>query len=288
MRVAFAPVSLPAEFPFSGGAVSLQKDDPITLLHRHDCLEVGYCFDGSGVFMIEDKVFPFSRGDVCVINDTELHLAQSAPGTVSRWTWMMMDPVKLVGVLPHGESDMLRIGSFCGPSFVNLMNARTQPEIVEVARCMADEAAGRRSGYRLAIRALAWHLMVLLHRLPAAGRVADGGERGEIRRVGAALEHLAQHYAEPLPIPSLAALCHSSATNFRRLFRKATGQSPLQYLTNLRLQMASTMLSGSGRTILDVSQSVGFETLSSFNRHFRRTFGMSPGAWRNKRGQEDS
>jgi len=56
-------------------------------LHVHDSLEVGYCYDGRGIFVIEDKVFPFSAGDVCVINSSEMHLARSAEGTESHWTF---------------------------------------------------------------------------------------------------------------------------------------------------------------------------------------------------------
>ena len=292
-RIEWDPLHLPAEFPFVCGRVTVQGDNPITMLHVHDCLEVGYCFDGRGVFVIEDKVFPFSAGDVSVINNHEMHLAQSVPGTVSHWTWLIMDPVRLVGFLPQGDSEALRFDSLCGPKFVNLMTARDQPEIIAVTRQLIEESTHQRPGYQTAIRALVWQLMVLLHRLPAGGhrtarnaqerKVFQAAARANLGRIGAALEHLARHCAEPIAIPALAALCHTSVTNFRRLFRQATGLSPHQYLTHLRLQMASTLLAGTDRKILDISQAVGYETLSSFNRHFLHAFGMAPRQWRQGR-----
>ena len=289
-RVSRAPVQLADDFAFVGGGVAVQGDDPITTLHVHNCLEVGYCFDGRGIFVIENKVFPFSAGDVCIVNDCELHLAQSAPDTVSHWTWMMMDPVRLVGVLPQGDCDKLRTGSLCGSGFANMMTARNHPEIVDVTRRIVAEAQTRSAGYRAAIRALVWQLMVLLHRVPRGSSRQVGGAairhgagvhvRQSMGRIAPALAHLTRHSADPIAIPELAAQCHTSVTNFRRLFRQATGQSPLHYLTNLRLQMASTLLTGTQRKVLDISQTVGYETLSSFNRHFHNHFGMSPRQWR--------
>jgi len=165
------------------------------------------------------------------------------------------------------------------------LSGKSHPDVREVAERIVEESRGRKPGHRAAIRALVWQLMVLLHRLPGVGRQAAPPEQtGQgIGRVAPALEHLARHCADAISIPELAALCHMSVTNFRRVFRRATGQSPHPYLTNLRLQMASTLLSGTDRKVLDVSLTVGYVTLSSFNRHFRAAFGMTPLDWRRGR-----
>src|SRR5687768_4151735 len=92
LEIVFAPIPLDPELPITGGLPFVQADNPITLLHYHDCLELGYCFSGSGIFMVGEKVLPFGAGDVAFINHTEVHLAQSAPGTHSEWTWIYLDP----------------------------------------------------------------------------------------------------------------------------------------------------------------------------------------------------
>jgi AraC-like DNA-binding protein len=47
--------------------------------------------------------------------------------------------------------------------------------------------------------------------------------------------------------------------------------------------MAASLLTGSQHTILAISQLVGFESLSSFNRLFKQIMGQSPSQWRQHR-----
>jgi AraC-like DNA-binding protein len=103
-------------------------------------------------------------------------------------------------------------------------------------------------------------------------------------RIAPALAHIAGHYSTPLYIEPLAKLCHTSPAQFRRMMKAATGYSPQEYITHLRLQMASAQLLGSDKRILDIALESGFATLSSFNRDFKRQLGCSPRAWRSEGG----
>ena len=92
----YAPYDLVDEFPVAGGYLYFQQDKEIEELHQHNGLEIGYCYSGSGIFVIENKVFTFSKGCVSIINDAEMHLAQSTPGTQSPWRFIILDPAKLL------------------------------------------------------------------------------------------------------------------------------------------------------------------------------------------------
>jgi AraC-like DNA-binding protein len=126
-------------------------------------------------------------------------------------------------------------------------------------------------------------LMGMLHRLagqdPAEVRPL---RREAAERVAPALDYLTRHYGEPVLVPRLAEMCFASESSFRRLFRQATGRNPQEYLTYLRVQMATALLESTSATILEVSQRVGYATPSSFNRHFRRMIGCSPRQWRRR------
>ena len=147
---------------------------------------------------------------------------------------------------------------------------------------MLDEMRNCPPGYRPAVRALAWALMVRLHRLaPPAGQAAPPQPpSAAIERVAPALEYLAEHHDRTVTVGGLARLCHTSETNFRRLFRSAVGRSPREYLVDLRIHMAAALLQETRRSVLDISLAVGYQTLSSFNRHFKARVGKPPRAWR--------
>ena len=280
----YAPNELPDDFPINGDRPFEQQDQPITFLHLHDHFELGYCFDGSGVFVVENKVMPFNAGDVVVINPTEMHLASSAAGTVSHWSFLTLDPARLI-TAPLDEQKYLRVEMLAGGSFRNIMTPLDHPGLGEQVKSIVMELRERRDGYRSAVRAKVWEVMVRLHRgidlhdLPPR----TVSRHTAMDRVAPALAHVAGHYAEPIYMEKLARLCHVSETHFRRLIRAATGVSPQDYITHLRLQMASSLLISTDKRILDIALDTGFATLSSFNRYFKKELGSSPREWRQNR-----
>jgi AraC-like DNA-binding protein len=276
-KLDFAPIKLREDFPISTGhALHRQMDQPITLLHLHDCLEIGYCYSGSGIFVIENKVFPFKAGDLCVVNDEELHLAQSMKGTVSEWRFVMVDPARLLK-LNTDNTALLSIAPLGGPDFRNVIRGEDQPRLCEMLRMMIDECLAAGEGYRDSVRGLMLAIMAALHRLPGRGGAAvPRRRRVDMERIAPALQHLATNYSEPVRVPELAKMCHMSTTNFRRMFKKAAGRSPARHLTNLRIRMAAALLESTQRKVLDIAMEVGYPTLSSFNRHFKTVMGMPP------------
>jgi AraC-like DNA-binding protein len=276
------PFRLPRDFPIVGAEeVYTQRDAPIARLHIHDCLEVGYCHDGSGVYVVGEKIFPYRAGDITVINDREFHLGRSAQGTVSHWTFLLLDPGRLVG--PQAtRPELLNTTTLGGPSFRNILAGREHPRLAEQVLALIGELRERRLGFREAVRALVWLLMVRLQRLAPKGKEQKAGRRTSVERLAPALEYLAANYAESVAVDALAERCGTSPTHLRRLFHEATGLSPKGYLTQLRLRMAMTLLAASDHSILEVSLAAGFQTLSSFNRHFKQALGEAPRAWRKK------
>ncbi len=256
--------------------------EQIDLLHQHDCLEIGFCHEGAGVFIVEDKVLPFGDGDVSVINNLEMHRARSASGAISSWSFLLLDPARLLSATVD-ERDVLRTSNLGGPGFRNILKSNEHRETAATVRGIVDELNAGRAGYRAVVRGLVLALMAMLQRLAADTPMsARSGAGGAAERVAPALDYLARHYSEPVTIPPLAQMCFASESNFRRLFKLATARSPQEYLTYLRIQMATALLESTSLAVLEISGRVGYQTLSSFNRHFKRITGCAPRGWRRR------
>lgn len=275
LAIAYHPVALDDRFPIFLDARFVQRDAPITFLHHHQCLEIGYCHEGSGVFVVGQKLLPFRAGDVSVINHTEPHLARSAPGTRSIWSWVYLDPLRLA---PAGiDAKRLDPTPLAGARFANLLHEADQPAVVQVVLRMIEELANRSRESESIVRCLSGELLLRLSRLVSRRRRVD---RPELDRLAPAMQYLIQHYADPVDIGLLAGRCRLSEPQFRRVFQKSLGQSPRAYWHDLRMRMAASLLKTTSRSVMTISQDVGFETLSSFNRVFRATFRTNPRAWR--------
>ena len=93
-----------------------------------------------------------------------------------------------------------------------------------------------------------------------------------------------QHYAEDISVVELAAQACLSERHFKRRFKAATGDSPLQYLQQVRIDAAKTALEQSTRSVESISAAVGYSDLAFFRLLFKRTAGVTPLQYRRKFG----
>jgi AraC-like DNA-binding protein len=98
------------------------------------------------------------------------------------------------------------------------------------------------------------------------------------RRVVLAKLFIDAHYADKIDVNNIAGEACFSKFHFIRLFRDIYGKTPHQYLTYVRLQKATTLLSN-GVPVTEVCYLVGFESIGSFSSLFKRHRGLSPSAF---------
>jgi AraC family transcriptional regulator len=94
---------------------------------------------------------------------------------------------------------------------------------------------------------------------------------------------MAAHFAEDINLERLAARAGLSKFYFRRLFKSATGVSPLRYHVNLRMDAARRLLRETHKSVVEVALEVGYSNPSHFAQLFRREAGLSPSDYRRRR-----
>ncbi len=87
-------------------------------------------------------------------------------------------------------------------------------------------------------------------------------------------------FLEPLGVDDLARAAGLSRAHFSREFLRAFGESPHAYLLTRRLERAAAMLRSTDRSVADICFAVGLSSVGSFTTSFRRTFHLSPTAYR--------
>lgn len=97
-----------------------------------------------------------------------------------------------------------------------------------------------------------------------------------------ARQFIAQHKTEALSLSTVATAVGSSMFHFCKLFRKSTGLAFTEYVGRIRAEDARTALLDRNWRISEVAFDAGFQSVTAFNRTFRRTFGQSPTEYRHK------
>ncbi len=105
----------------------------------------------------------------------------------------------------------------------------------------------------------------------------------DIRRITAAVRKLECQSQELHSLAALAREAGVSRYHFLRTFRHVTGQTPHQFVLATRLHRAAVRLRRTADAISAIAFDAGFNDLSTFNRRFRRIFGVHPGAYRARR-----
>jgi AraC family transcriptional regulator len=104
----------------------------------------------------------------------------------------------------------------------------------------------------------------------------------DVRRVSDVLRYIELHADDDLDLKTLASVAIMSKYHFLRTFRHTVGMTPHQFVLNVRMRRAAVRLASSFEPVSTIAFEAGFGDLSSFNGRFRRVFGMSPTAYRNR------
>lgn len=92
--------------------------------------------------------------------------------------------------------------------------------------------------------------------------------------------HIDKHFGEDLSNPALAKFAGTSLTGLLRLFNRHLGAKPAQYVSEVRVRKAATLLRGSNLSIDEIAEQTGFPNRYYFSRVFKKMTGHSPADFR--------
>ena len=124
-----------------------------------------------------------------------------------------------------------------------------------------------------------WRFLIERASLEKKAKISSANKVQE-QRVKAVLSFIHAHYGEHICIDDMAKASAISRTECFRCFQTVLGKSPVEYLTEYRLSMATTMLVNSERTLSEISNLCGFNSPSYFGKLFRKRCGLSPKKYR--------
>lgn len=117
----------------------------------------------------------------------------------------------------------------------------------------------------------------LLHKQPYVNRYSKK-EQSRIREIYALVD---ERYQNKITIDEVAALCYLTKPAFCRYFKKATGSTFINFLNQYRISQAKRLLL-SGRNITETCYECGFESLSYFNRIFKKVTEENPSEFKKR------
>ncbi len=245
---------------------------------------------------------PLTGGDCFLLAPGTSIVMRDSPRTRPRWTFREIGagangnithcgeggaPTTIVcGSLSFDRGGLKPITQFL-PKFILIKadQARTLA-LHTTMQALASEMAEQAPGSGVVASRLAEVLFIQILRAYIASEPERN--RGWLRavfdpQIGTALTAFHDHVGAPWTVESLSEAAGVSRSLFAVRFKELLGQTPLEYVTEWRMQKAMHLLEKRDKKLIDVARAVGYESDAAFSKAFKRVVGANPGEYLKRR-----
>ncbi len=258
----FEPSDVSTIYPLyiaSAGYVSGHSDD-CTGSKNEDGAIFLYTIAGNGLVQQKSKSVSLPPNSCCLIDCRNGYRYEASP---SEETWsyyyLCLNGRGLLSYAPHLFQTLRCLYPL-------------QPErILEICRIFLHELPGKMTlSASRACLLLQELLNSLLESRLCAQVPVKSNVLGEQNPLSPAFAHIREHYAELITVDELARICHLSKYYFVHLFKEFCGESPYQYLSRYRIDVAKHLLADKNIPLHHVAAMVGYPTYTNFLTQFKK------------------
>lgn len=242
--------------------------------HYHEFFKIVLLLSGQGEYTVEDRHYTLQAGDILLIGSHQIHRPQFAPGVEYERIIFYISPeflrkqstaeCKLEMLFDGKRGHLLRF------------EEKRYRKLVEMVFELEAELAGNRYGGPVMANSLVLQLLVKMGRYREKGIVPPSvPAMVSDERIKKMLVFIETHLSEEMTMEGLSEQFFISKYHMMRLFKKETGQSVYEYLTERRLFLARELIR-QGVSATESCFQAGFGSYSSFTRAYGKRFGMTP------------
>jgi len=241
--------------------------------HFHEELEVLLVTAGQVEAFLEDGIVTIHKDELCIIMPGEIHGYNSQ---FPNQTIVMKIP--LVCEIENFNFLLMRLDR-------RILKPADQyyDEVLRILYEITEENDRKIPGYEFAVQAAQCRLITLLIR-KLSYEFVNSDKKERIKNSALLLqmanEYIEQHYTRQIKLADAAAHCKYSVYYFSHYFKEITGVSFGDYLLLYRLKKSVLLMTATRAKLTEIAFSCGFNNIRSFNRMFKKNFGVTPTEYR--------
>lgn len=244
---------------------SKYEGDWPSLKHSHYFTELFYVRDGSGEFVVENVSFSIKKDDLIIVNPNILHTEVSLGSPPLEYITLGVDGLSF---------------SFSDNRDYMVFNCREQKnDLLFYFNSMLFELERKETGYQEICKDMLDILTIRLQRLTNSPFEIMVSQRPN-RECAKIKRYIDSNYQDNITLDSLAAMAHLNKYYFVHTFTKCYGLPPINYLNERRIEVSKALLASTDHCIAEIAQLSGFSSQSYFAQSFKKSSGMTAGAYR--------
>lgn len=234
----------------------------------HDELEIELCTEGEGEVLLDGVSYAFCKGDVVIVNSNVLHHTGSRGRVVYTCLIPRLELCRAVGFDPT----LLR--------FEPILRDRELEELIyALVRASEDSGSSMLARCELLLR-----ILLRLQSEYMLEQTEKTAPSPHIQSIREAIALIRRDFSKKITLDALAKSVYIDKYALCREFKRATGQTVVQYINSYRVGTAAEMIAA-GSTVSEAARACGFENMSFFTRTFRKYLGCLPSDYRAERKQ---
>lgn len=256
--------------------------------HMHSEYEIYYLIEGEIQYFLEGKSIHMKPGTMVFADREKIHKTSSVAGkTHSNRILLEVNPEWFAEFF-KGIKDVTE-ESFFEQYCVLRVEEKKRKEIEDILFTIADEAKNRKVGCEQIVKSKLMELMVyaLRSKQMKQNTVVQTSENAVLRypynKVNEVAEYIQKHCHEKISLQSLADHFFVSKCYMSRKFKEATNYTINEYVTVQRLKKARKLLEKTDYNMTQISEQTGFESVSYFEKVFKKHMGLTPLKYRKLR-----
>lgn len=252
--------------------------------HWHDEIQFVYVTSGRVKFEVEQYVYYVNEGDGIFINQGYLHSATTHGSDDSCYICIDVDKS-----LYSTKSDTIISNEYLRP-FLEISRIKAislskevawQNEILNIFLELSDIYEKKEFAHEILMQAKIMKILYLMISKSNEFINQDLFLHNDDYRIKEVVQYIQSNYASKISLDDLASRVNLCKSEFCRYFKKMTNQTPFDYLISYRISESAHLLRNSDLSILEISNMVGFNSVSYFVKKFKEKTNCTPKYYRN-------
>lgn len=250
-------------------------DEHVVLRHWHKSFEISYTIRGENPnYYLNGRLFTQHTGDLVVVNPYEVH-GLSLPKNPNRISMTIMLPDKFVRTT--GYTSQYAIQNYISHTDKNFPRLKNLLEKLYLSTCNSNNA---QLALQIGYGYLLFGLLIKNYACANKNTVTINRNISQMDYLKPVLDWIEKKHSQSISINDLAGVAHISVSYLAHIFKKQLQQTPLDYLTDVRLLHAQQLLLNSTHSIEIITELTGFSNEKSLTKAFKIKYQMTPHQYR--------
>ncbi|WP_419210931.1 AraC family transcriptional regulator [Maribacter sp. X9] len=243
-------------------------------LHQHEEIQISHIINGSGKLLVGDSIHQFSKGDTYIIGSNLPHIFKSVPGADDAHMVTVFFTENTFGPAFFNMACFEKLQAFFSNSITGFKATSTDKDIGKMMLKLSEQEKLERFITFLKLLELLSQVdsEPLTKFIYSKSLTSNEGERLQV-----IFDFVFKNFHKSISLEEISNMAYMTPNAFCRFFKQRTNKTFFQFLIELRIEHACQLLKSKKELNINlVSDRSGFNSISNFNKKFKKIKGMSP------------